>query len=408
MRPPASHPGPGPSRASDTAAVVRLIVVLALAAVVSACPSETRLRLPSGEQVADGVRLFLLNDPGLVSGAGPVAVQILRIDPARADIRSALAQDRVMALETVDAMAARHTAIAAINAGFFVVRNGDPAGVLEVGDELVSDSNLSRGAVGLVREPGEPTRLIFDRVTADVVLEYVVDDEQVRVPVNGVDTTRVRSQTMLYTSRLGPDSDTASTGVEWQLGGSPLRVLDRRENAGRTPIPQDGYVVSYGGTVLPSGLERLTVGQELTVRTRFQSMLGTLPEQWEDADDIVSGAGLLVHRGRPVTDWADERLRDGFATERHPRTMIGVNGSGVIWLVTVDGRNPQLSVGMTFADLQRLAEGLNLYAALNLDGGGSTTMVVKGRIVNHPSDATGPRKVSDAIIVVPREVDSSQ
>jgi exopolysaccharide biosynthesis protein len=58
---------------------------------------------------------------------------------------------------------------------------------------------------------------------------------------------------------------------------------------------------------------------------------------------------------------------------------------------------------MTFAELTNLARRLNLVYALNLDGGGSTTMVVKGKIVNHPSDSTGPRKVSDALIVTKRE-----
>lgn len=380
----------------------RLVVIVVLAASVAACQGETRLKLPKGERVADGVQLYVLNDTGLVGGAGPVSVQILRVDPARADIRSALAQERVMALERVETIAARHGAIAAINAGFFVVRNGDPAGVLEIDNELVSDTALPRGAVGVVREPGQRTRLVFDRVSAEVVLEYSAEGELVTVPINGIDTTRVRTETMLYTPRLGSDSDTASTGVEWQLGGSPLRVLDRRENAGKTPIPPDGAVLSFGGTILPGGLERLAVGQEVAIRTRFHAMLGTVPEQWEEADDIVSGAGLLVYRGRTITDWGDERLRDGFTTERHPRTMIGANKNGVIWLVTIDGRNPQVSVGMTFADLQRLAEGLNLYSALNLDGGGSTTMVVNGRVVNHPSDAAGPRRVSDAIIVVQR------
>ena len=107
--------------------------------------------------------------------------------------------------------------------------------------------------------------------------------------------------------------------------------------------------------------------------------------------------------GRPTTDWADEQLREGFNTERHPRTMIGVGRGSAIWLVTVDGRNPGVSVGMTFVELQRLAQQLNLVSALNLDGGGSTTMVVKGTILNHPSDATGPRRVSDAIVVVSRQ-----
>jgi exopolysaccharide biosynthesis protein len=54
---------------------------------------------------------------------------------------------------------------------------------------------------------------------------------------------------------------------------------------------------------------------------------------------------------------------------------------------------------MSFAELQALVTRVGLVDALNLDGGGSTTMVVKGAVVNHPSDATGPRRVSDSIIV---------
>jgi exopolysaccharide biosynthesis protein len=79
--------------------------------------------------------------------------------------------------------------------------------------------------------------------------------------------------------------------------------------------------------------------------------------------------------------------------------MIGVDVQGRAWLVTVDGRLPNYSVGMTFDDLQRLAARLELTDALNLDGGGSTTMVVGGEVVNKPSDPGGVRPVSDALIV---------
>jgi exopolysaccharide biosynthesis protein len=81
--------------------------------------------------------------------------------------------------------------------------------------------------------------------------------------------------------------------------------------------------------------------------------------------------------------------------------------------MTVDKHNPTQpiacgrrymchSIGMTLPDLARLAERLKLRDALNLDGGGSTTMVVKGKIVNNPSDPTGPRLVSDAVLVTLR------
>jgi len=383
--------------------VSRCAAIVAVALAAAGCLGETRLDLGKPERIADGVALYRLTNPALLDMTGPIAVQLLRLDPAKVSVESVVARNRVVSLETVPDMAARTRAIAAVNAGFFVVRNGDPAGLLEVRDELVSETALMRGAVGIVRRPGRPTRLVFDRVTASVTLRFSADGESYSMPIDGIDTTRVRGQLMLYTPAYGPDSDTAAAGAEWQLDGAPLRVTAVRIDAGKTPIPRTGAVLSFGGTVLPTALERLVVGQQVGLETAFQTAFGTPPESWVEATDIVGGAGLLVYKGKPVDDWAEERLRDGFNAERHPRTMIGASQGGTIWLVTVDGRNPQVSIGMTFEDLQRLARELNLYYALNLDGGGSTTMVVNGAVVNHPSDATGPRRVSDGIIVTSRQ-----
>ena len=99
-----------------------------------------------------------------------------------------------------------------------------------------------------------------------------------------------------------------------------------------------------------------------------------------------------------------------FAEERHPRTAVGYTQNGqVLFLVVVDGRQPGFSVGMTLEELahfmrMRLADFSqaqeNAYQALNLDGGGSTTMALKGEVVNSPSDQTGERPVANALLVV--------
>ena len=81
---------------------------------------------------------------------------------------------------------------------------------------------------------------------------------------------------------------------------------------------------------------------------------------------------------------------------------MGIDRRGDLWLVAIDGRQPDYSVGMTFAELLALCNRLDLANAINLDGGGSTTMVVKGEVVNKPSDAAGPRPISDAILVKAR------
>jgi hypothetical protein len=179
-------------------------------------------------------------------------------------------------------------------------------------------------------------------------------------------------------------------------------VVERRVGAGKAVIPRDGVVFSFGGTEPPAPLDGLSEGDEVELVPEYTSLNGTDGSVWSQAPDVIGGAGLLMFEGRAVEDWAVERLRDGFAAERHPRTVIGVNRQGVIWLVAVDGRDPSRSVGMTFGELQRLAGRLRLTDALNLDGGGSTTMVAAGVVVNRPSDPTGPRKVSDTLLVFDR------
>ena len=70
----------------------------------------------------------------------------------------------------------------------------------------------------------------------------------------------------------------------------------------------------------------------------------------------------------------------------HPRTAIGVTDDNRLLFVTVDGRFPGLAVGMSSADLAIYMKTLGAKAALNLDGGGSTTMWIQGKgVVNHTS-----------------------
>ena len=103
---------------------------------------------------------------------------------------------------------------------------------------------------------------------------------------------------------------------------------------------------------------------------------------------------------RSITDWKPESLNQAtFIDARHPRTLVGVDDRGFVWLAAIDGRQLGYATGVNFAELQRLCDRLKLRDALNLDGGGSVTMVVNNAIVNRPSDAAGPRPVSDALLV---------
>ncbi len=402
------------------ALVLCLALTVATGAAKPELPSAQRgaaieKRLPEPQHVAPGVDLFVLSDAALLSPPGPVAVQALRLDPRRVTLRMVLAQDRVLGTETVPSMAARHGALAAINAGFFLP-TGDPAGLLVLDRLLVSDTDLQRGAVALTggAPGGHPLRLLFDQVRATLRIRLragggrgakgkTVSGGTQFIPIDGVDTARGPGRLVWFTPRFFEHTDTTTAGTDWVLEGNPLEVVEKRLFAVRTTIPQNGAVLSYGGTELPAALERLDAGWRVEPQVVFQTARGTKAGDWARADYVIGGAGLLLENGKLLDDWSVERLRAGFTTERHPRTFVGTDAAGSIWLVTIDGRNPFVSLGMRFDELQMLARRLGLRNALNLDGGGSTTMVVKGEVVNHPSDPGGPRRVSDALLVFERK-----
>jgi hypothetical protein len=378
-------------------------VLLAGAIACQAPPDAGRHGLGAADLVAPGIELFRSADPGLVNGVGPIAVAVLRLDPDRVRLTSALSNDEVLSVETVEAMAARLGAVAAVNGGFFNRHNGEPIGLLKVAGKLVSDTGLPRGVVVIHAPPFGSTELAFDQLAARVTMSYTSDGREWTVPVDGVDTTRARGKLMVYTPSYHADTDTAPTGTEWVLDGSPLRVRDVRMNFGHTRIPPRGAVLSFGGTDLPDTLRGLVEGVPVTFDVRWKSAHGLDDAVLDEAAHIVNGAGLLRINGRTLDGWALEGLNvKTFTDARHPRTMIGLDDEGFIWLAAIDGRQPNYSIGMTFDDLQRLCDRLRLVSALNLDGGGSTTMVVRGTLVNKPSDPAGARPVSDAILVTLR------
>lgn len=381
------------------------LAAVVLALVLAACRPGSQQPWPGpADRVAPGIDYYRSNDGSLVEGAGPIAVHLLKLDPALVRIASVLSNDRVLESEMVVDIARRHRAVAAINGGFFNRENGEPIGVLKVAGELVSDASLTRGAVAILTPPGAPIVLAFDRLAAKVQMTVRVGEDQWTLPVDGVDTTRERGRLMLYTPAYHPDTDTAPSGTEWVLDGNPLRVVAIHSGSGRTPIPPRGAVLSFGGLKPTDELAAVEVGAEVHFSTRWKSAYGTEPADLDRAVHIINGAGLLRRAGMVVTGWKEEGLgQEAFVDARHPRTLIGKDADGTVWLAAVDGRQPDYSIGMHFGDMQRLADRLQLTDALNLDGGGSTTMVVRGQVVNRPSDPGGARPVADAIIVTARQ-----
>jgi exopolysaccharide biosynthesis protein len=125
-----------------------------------------------------------------------------------------------------------------------------------------------------------------------------------------------------------------------------------------------------------------------------------LHEDADSATEIVGGYPELLDSGRRVGD-LEVIERPSFAAARNPRTAVGFDASRRrLWLLVVDGRQAPHSVGMTLPELADLLQAFGATDAINLDGGGSSVIVVGGRALNHPSDATGERAVVNALALV--------
>jgi len=186
-----------------------------------------------------------------------------------------------------------------------------------------------------------------------------------------------------------------------------------------TAMSPDGEAVALAGVngdfFSPGGAP---VGPEVTSETERSSRRPAIA--WDggrvprigpgasSADNHAATEGLQVVGGFPELLDGGIRVGDlevgdrpGFAAARHPRTAVGFDpGSGLLWLVVVDGRQMPHSAGMSLPELTELFLALGVGEALNLDGGGSSTMVIGSRLANTPSDVTGERAVANSLWLV--------
>ncbi|MDH5589717.1 MAG: phosphodiester glycosidase family protein [Gemmatimonadota bacterium] len=127
------------------------------------------------------------------------------------------------------------------------------------------------------------------------------------------------------------------------------------------------------------------------------------PVSLRDGDgrtQAVGGFPDLLDGGVRVGD-LEVASRPAFAAARHPRTAVAFSpATGRFWMLVVDGRQDPYSVGMTLPELTSLTVALGAVEALNLDGGGSSVMVVGGTARNRPSDPSGERPVVNGLALV--------
>ena len=208
----------------------------------------------------------------------------------------------------------------------------------------------------------------------------------------------------LYTPAIGTSTHTVG-GLELVLeraDGSrwlPLRIgrtLSAKVRAlqkhGDTPLTSEVMVLSIGPKLV-SHFQSIAVGALVQIST---AAAPNLPVAWH----ALSGGPILVHSGKAQKIHASEEdaYESSSMLERHPRSAIGWNTEW-FYLVEVDGRQRDLSEGMTLEELATNLVKLGCEEAFNLDGGGSSTLWFDGSVRNSPCDGY-ERPIANSLVVV--------
>lgn len=329
-------------------------------------------------QIVSGVKLtsFLRN-----TQAGVVSSHALDISPgADYTMKLALSNDAITGLEKLQSMAERNKAIAAVNASYFAL-NGEILGLLKMNGEIISTSAVERTALGMLPDGS----VIIDQIDYKGSVDLPSGGA---VSITGVNHERGPDDLILYNNYYGGMTGTNTFGSDYLIKDSKIIGIAH----GSSVIPPGGLVLSAHG-IMEKVLADLKVGDTVKVTQ-------TLGEVWDKTIYAIGAGPRLIKDGSIFLTSKAEKFPADITNGRAPRTAVGVTKEGHIILLVVDGRQ-QLSIGMTLQELALSMQELGAVNAMNLDGGGSSEMVIGGRVVNKPSDGR-ERPMGDALLIVPR------
>ena len=395
-------------------------------ALLTAAPAAPAQDLPLGPPSLDERRVSTDVAPGvshqaIVRGSartrpGPWRIHVLRVAPG-VPLGTALSNGSVFGTQPLSGFVRRG---AAVNGAYFVTTGigaGDVVGVHIDRGRVDSEPVDGRSALVLPADPLARPRiaaLSFDGRVKVGGRSRMLDgvnrvrgvvwgcggrggDQPTERQVHGIYCTDTSELIQLMPS-FGARTPAVPGGIERVVRDGVVSGSARA--GGGTPIPRDGYVLSGSGDAARF-LRRADGAVDLT--TAIRTSRGT-PLRLTDVAGAVSGGPRLLDGGRiAVRSRAEGFARPGlygrFVLGPNPRTLAGVTASGELLLVTIDGRRPRFSAGVSLRDAARVMRALGARDALNLDGGGSTTMVVGGRVVNRPSDPGGERAIGSGVLV---------
>jgi hypothetical protein len=281
--------------------------------------------------------------------------------------------------------------VAGINADFFNAADGRPDGIVMQNRVLHSVPNSARSSVGI-----EPSGTLDIRHAA---WNAFWQGRGQRRPLTGLNEPANKGGITLYTPVWGPATPPAAGATEAVIYPFPALTpgsdvsgnVVQFTQGGNTPIPAGGAVLSATGGSAQKLDAEAPPGARVVVRY-------VLSSGWADDVDALGGGPLLVRNGKAVFR-AFEDFSATVLAPRLARSAVCQRRDGSIVLVAVDGGQVGYSVGLTNYELAQQLVRLGCVTGSGLEPGNSTTMAFDGQLLNRPSDPSGERAISEALLV---------
>jgi uncharacterized protein YigE (DUF2233 family) len=357
------------------------------------------------------------------------SIHMLTVDPAHADIRIGIADNKCASARTTSDIAKKHNAIAAINGGFFdfgcnnkfrdtVLKvldcfglgsyNAYPMFTLHKNNRYYSLSHIFSGAISWNNIDQKP---IFSAIKTQATLMI----NETKYSVSEFNKPHPKKAT-LYSRTYNFKTPAFHKYVDEIVISNNRVTKIYRNSRGQRKIPKNGYVY-----VLPNRYKKKTQSikegdstslnfinyhkenaffEEETLKQDSYTQ-----ESTESMENILASTPLLIHNNSIPTYL--KNFTTSFYTKKHPRTAVGVLANGNWIFVVVDGRQKDAQ-GFSILQLARFMKKLGCTEALNLDGGGTATMVIKDKVVNSVSGreyslVKKERPISNALVIIPKK-----
>ena len=271
--------------------------------------------------------------------------------------------------------------IAGINADFFDLTTGIPIGIV-VQDGVFISSNTGQYAVGFKADGsaviGKPVAsMTLSSDAGNMVVDCFNKARSTYTTCmfdrNFSDTTKVSTEgTSIIFERLDDEEVRLNSSIR-------LRVVSKQTGSTPISIGENQMVLSVSAKGPLERIPNIAVGDEVTFSVT------TTDSDWQDVVYAVGGKSLIENGTVDTT---------GSPTGLNPRSAVGVKADGTVVLYEVDGRQSGFSVGMSPSSLAQELLNLGCVDAINLDGGGSSAMVIQypgetdAEVINSPSDGS--------------------